>query len=62
MYDQTFQTIPSSTHSQEIVTIRVPVGVAAMITPWNFPNCMIARKVGCIDSFLEIEVSIMIFS
>ena len=62
MCDEKFQTIPSSTHTQEIVTIRVPVGVAAMITPWNFPNCMIARKVGCIDSFLDIKVLIMIFS
>ena len=40
-----FQTIPSSASTKEIVTIRVPVGVAAMITPWNFPNAMIARKV-----------------
>jgi len=37
-------TIPSSASTKEIVTIRVPVGVAAMITPWNFPNAMIARK------------------
>jgi len=37
-------TIPSSANTKEIVTIRVPVGVAAMITPWNFPNAMIARK------------------
>ena len=40
-----FQTIPSPTNSKEIVTVRVPHGVAAMITPWNFPNAMIARKV-----------------
>ena len=26
--------------------IRQPIGVAAMITPWNFPNAMITRKVG----------------
>ena len=56
MYDVKFQTIPSSSNTKEIVTIRVPVGVAAMITPWNFPNCMIARKVGWIDSFLDIKI------
>ena len=39
------QTIPSPTNTKQIVTIREPVGVAAMITPWNFPNAMIARKV-----------------
>ena len=44
----TFQTIPSATNTKEIVTIRMPIGVAAMITPWNFPNAMIARKVGII--------------
>ena len=27
------------------VCIRQPVGVVAAITPWNFPNAMIARKV-----------------
>jgi succinate-semialdehyde dehydrogenase/glutarate-semialdehyde dehydrogenase len=26
------------------VVIKQPVGVAASITPWNFPNAMIARK------------------
>jgi succinate-semialdehyde dehydrogenase/glutarate-semialdehyde dehydrogenase len=26
--------------------IKQPIGVAAAITPWNFPNAMITRKVG----------------
>ena len=26
--------------------VKEPIGVAAMITPWNFPNAMITRKVG----------------
>ena len=29
-----------------MVFIRQPVGVAAMITPWNFPAAMITRKAG----------------
>jgi len=28
------------------VTLREPVGVCALITPWNFPNAMITRKAG----------------
>jgi succinate-semialdehyde dehydrogenase/glutarate-semialdehyde dehydrogenase len=29
-----------------MIVIRQPVGVVAAITPWNFPNAMIARKAG----------------
>lgn len=37
--------IPSNSADQRIVVIKQPVGVAAMITPWNFPSSMITRKV-----------------
>lgn len=37
-------TIPSLSPAQRIVTIRQPVGVVGAVTPWNFPNAMIARK------------------
>ncbi|WJV52661.1 NAD-dependent succinate-semialdehyde dehydrogenase [Prodigiosinella aquatilis] len=40
------ETIPSPTVSRRLVTIRQPIGVVAAITPWNFPNAMITRKVG----------------
>ena len=36
----------SPTTTKEMLFIRQPIGVAAMITPWNFPNAMITRKVG----------------
>ena len=36
----------SPVSSKEMLFIRQPIGVAAMITPWNFPNAMITRKVG----------------
>jgi len=36
---------PSPTPSKELVFIRQPIGVVGMITPWNFPNAMITRKV-----------------
>lgn len=39
-------TIPANTKKHRIVTLKQPVGVVAAITPWNFPNAMIARKVG----------------
>lgn len=39
-------TIPSSVSGNRIITIKEPVGVCALITPWNFPAAMITRKVG----------------
>ena len=37
--------VPPST-TKHIMIVKEPIGVAAMITPWNFPNAMITRKVG----------------
>ena len=37
--------IPGHGADKRIVTIKQPVGVVAAITPWNFPNAMITRKV-----------------
>jgi succinate-semialdehyde dehydrogenase/glutarate-semialdehyde dehydrogenase len=37
--------IPGHLPDKRLSVIRQPVGVAAGITPWNFPNAMIARKV-----------------
>lgn len=39
-------TIPSTDPSKTLGTVREPVGVAAVMTPWNFPVAMITRKVG----------------
>jgi succinate-semialdehyde dehydrogenase/glutarate-semialdehyde dehydrogenase len=36
--------IPSPSGDKRIIVIKQPVGVVASITPWNFPNAMIARK------------------
>jgi succinate-semialdehyde dehydrogenase / glutarate-semialdehyde dehydrogenase len=36
--------IPGHDTDKRIMVIRQPVGVVAIITPWNFPNAMIARK------------------
>jgi succinate-semialdehyde dehydrogenase/glutarate-semialdehyde dehydrogenase len=36
---------PVTSPDKRILVLRQPIGVAASITPWNFPNAMIARKV-----------------
>src|SRR5262245_9973955 len=38
--------IPSHGRDKRIVVIKQPIGGCAAITPWNFPNAMITRKVG----------------
>lgn len=40
------ETIPSSSSDKRILIHKQPVGVTAVITPWNFPAAMITRKVG----------------
>ncbi len=37
-------TIAAPSNDKRIMVIKQPVGVVASITPWNFPNAMIARK------------------
>ncbi len=45
--------IPGHQDDTRVVVLKQPVGVVASITPWNFPNAMMARKmapalaVGC---------------
>ncbi len=38
------RTIPSTMDDRRILTLRQPVGVCGLITPWNFPAAMITRK------------------
>jgi succinate-semialdehyde dehydrogenase/glutarate-semialdehyde dehydrogenase len=37
--------IPGHQRDKRITVLKQPIGVCASITPWNFPNAMIARKV-----------------
>ena len=37
--------IPAPSSDRRLVCVRQPVGVVACITPWNFPNAMLARKI-----------------
>lgn len=38
------ETIPAPQSNRRIFVRKMPVGVCAAITPWNFPNAMITRK------------------
>jgi succinate-semialdehyde dehydrogenase/glutarate-semialdehyde dehydrogenase len=38
--------VPSPWPDRRMFTLRQPVGVAALITPWNFPAAMLTRKAG----------------
>ncbi len=40
------ETVPASTADKRILVLKQPVGVAAAITPWNFPAAMMTRKLG----------------
>ncbi|UWP92833.1 NAD-dependent succinate-semialdehyde dehydrogenase [Aliiroseovarius crassostreae] len=40
------ETIPGHQPDKRLMVIKQPIGVAASITPWNFPNAMITRKCG----------------
>lgn len=38
--------IPGHAPDKRIMVLRQPIGVVGMITPWNFPSAMLARKIG----------------
>jgi succinate-semialdehyde dehydrogenase / glutarate-semialdehyde dehydrogenase len=39
-------TIPASVANKRLLVLQQPVGVVALITPWNFPAAMVTRKLG----------------
>lgn len=38
--------VPAPSNDRRILVTKHPVGVVGMITPWNFPSSMLARKIG----------------
>lgn len=38
--------VPGHAVDRRILVVKQPIGVVGAITPWNFPNAMITRKVG----------------
>ncbi|WP_135078479.1 NAD-dependent succinate-semialdehyde dehydrogenase [Terasakiella sp. SH-1] len=39
------ETIPAPSDDKRVIVMKQPIGVIASITPWNFPNAMITRKI-----------------
>jgi succinate-semialdehyde dehydrogenase/glutarate-semialdehyde dehydrogenase len=39
-------TIGASVPGNRVMTLKQPIGVCGLITPWNFPAAMITRKIG----------------
>lgn len=37
--------LPSDNRRQSVLILRLPLGVVAAITPWNFPSATVARKI-----------------
>jgi succinate-semialdehyde dehydrogenase/glutarate-semialdehyde dehydrogenase len=37
--------IPTNAQGRRLIVLKQPIGVVGAITPWNFPNAMITRKV-----------------
>ena len=37
--------LPSDNPDQTVMILKLPIGVVAAITPWNFPSAMVARKI-----------------
>jgi succinate-semialdehyde dehydrogenase/glutarate-semialdehyde dehydrogenase len=44
-FEEAGRTVPSPWPDRRIVTLKEPVGVCAIITPWNFPAAMITCKI-----------------
>jgi len=40
------ETVPEAIKGRRIFTYKEPIGVCGLITPWNFPNAMLTRKIG----------------
>lgn len=40
------ETIPATIAGNRVFTIKEPIGICGLITPWNFPAAMLTRKIG----------------
>jgi len=50
-------TIASSVAGRRIHTIKEPIGVVGLITPWNWPAGMITRKIGMSTDFCRLPLN-----
>ena len=51
------EVISASAPGKQFLTIREPLGVAAMVCPWNFPIGMPARKLAAALAAGKLEIS-----
>lgn len=47
------QTVQGSSPENRVMTIKQPVGVVGVLTPWNFPSAMITRKAGAVRLWMS---------
>jgi succinate-semialdehyde dehydrogenase/glutarate-semialdehyde dehydrogenase len=40
------ETIPAPASDRRLLVIKQPIGVCGLVTPWNFPNALVLRKLG----------------
>jgi succinate-semialdehyde dehydrogenase/glutarate-semialdehyde dehydrogenase len=40
------EVIPQPSNDRRILVLKQPIGVCGLVTPWNFPNALVSRKLG----------------
>jgi succinate-semialdehyde dehydrogenase/glutarate-semialdehyde dehydrogenase len=40
------EVIPPPSNDRRILVLKQPIGVCGLVTPWNFPNALVSRKLG----------------
>jgi succinate-semialdehyde dehydrogenase/glutarate-semialdehyde dehydrogenase len=53
-------TIRGSTPGNRVLTIKQPIGVVGILTPWNFPCAMITREVGAVSQWPDFSFFLVI--
>lgn len=54
--------VPSPVAFRKLMMTRQPIGVAGLITPWNFPHAMITRKAAAAIAAGKSTYSLKLFS
>ena len=52
--------IPQPSNDKRVMVIKQPVGVVACITPWNFPNAMLTRKIAVSYTHLTLPTILLV--
>ena len=54
-------TLQGSSPGSRALTLKLPIGVVGVLTPWNFPSAMITRKVAAVGNALHHPPTLLIF-